>query len=126
MLTPKLNQAAWNGVRKLLWIQVALTVGMTVVCGLLNGLFASYSAGLAGICCVISTAVFAGIVFRKSGVQAAVQIARSFYRAEAVKWLITFTLLVAIFVFVPIVAGAFFATFFVVQMAYWVALGLFR
>lgn len=99
---------------------------MMILCGMLSGWLAAYSASLAGICCILSTAAFAAISFRKSGAKAAAEIARSFYRAEAVKWLITIMLMMVIFIFVPIVAGAFFATFVVVQMAYWVAPGLFK
>ena len=126
MSTTKLNQTAWSGVKALLLVQVGLTVGMAVICGMLSGRLAFYSAGLAGICCVLSTAAFAAIVFRKTGAHAVVQIARSFYRAEAVKWLITIGLMMVVFIFVPIVAGAFFATFCIVQMAYWFSPGLFK
>jgi ATP synthase protein I len=127
-LTPKLNQTAWSGVKALLLVQVGLTVGMAVISGVFSGWLAFYSACLAGICCIISTAVFAAIVFKKAGARAAAQIARSFFRAEAVKWLITIILMTVIFLFVPIVAGAFFAAFCVVQMAYWFSpsLGFFK
>ena len=53
-------------------------------------------------------------------------IARSFYRAEAVKWLMTVVLMMLIFVFIPIAAGSFFATFCVMQLSYWTAPGLFK
>jgi ATP synthase protein I len=122
----KLNQTAWRGVKALLGVQFGLTIAMAVLCGILSGWLAFFSAGLAGICCIFSTAAFAAITFRKSGAKAAAQIARSFYRAEAVKWMITIMLMMFIFIFVPIVAGAFFATFVIVQMAYWVAPGLFK
>lgn len=126
MAAKKLNQTAWRGVKALLKVQFGLTVGMAVLCGVLSGWLAAYSAGLAGICCILSTAVFAGISFRKSGARAAAKIARDFYRAEAVKWLITILFLMVVIIFVPIVAGAFFPSFVVVQMAYWVAPGLFK
>lgn len=99
---------------------------MAIICGVLSGWLAFYSASLAGICCILSTVVFAAISFRKSGAKAAAQIARSFYRAEAVKWLITMIFMMVVFIFIPIVAGAFFSTFCIVQMAYWTAPGLFK
>lgn len=125
-MTAKLNQAALSGVKKLLLVQVGLTLGMALICGVSNGWLAFFSASLAGICCLFSTAAFAAIMFRKAGARAAMQIARSFYRAEVIKWLMMVSLMMMVFIFVPVVAGAFFATLCVVQMAYWAAPGLFN
>ena len=126
MFKKSLNQATLRGVRALLAVQVGLTLLMGIFCGVFSGWLAVLSAGLAGICCILSTAAFAAICFRKSGARAAAEIARSFYRAEAVKWSITMILMMVVFIFIPIVAGAFFATFCIVQMAYWAAPGLFK
>ncbi len=125
-MSSKLNQTAWRGVRKLLWIQCGLTFSVAIISCVLSGWLAFYSALLAGACCLFSTVIFAVIFFWKGGAQAARQIARLFYRAEAVKLILTVSLMMMIFAFVPIVAGPFFAAFFVVQTAYWLSLGLFR
>lgn len=121
-----MNRAAWRSVRLLLIVQLGLMMGMAILCGFLSGMLALFSAFLAGLCCIVTTVAFAVIVFKRGGAQSARLIARSFYRAEAVKWLITAMLMMLIFVFIPIVAGAFFATFCVMQLSYWVMLGKFR
>lgn len=120
------KKAAWRGVKALLICQASLMIGMAMLCAFFSGIVALYSALLAGICCILSTAVFAAIVFGKSGAQAARLIARSFYRAEAAKWLITAILMMLIFTFIPIAAASFFATFCVMQLSYWAAPGLFK
>ena len=122
-----IHQSAWRGVRALLMVQAGLTAVMAIIFGGLNGKLAVYSAGLAGLCCILSTAVFALIVFKKRGARAAAKIARSFYRAEAVKWFVTMSLLIGIFTVFPLMpGGAFFVTFCIVQMAYWTAPRLFK
>lgn len=110
-----------NGVKALLLFQTVLMVSLAIVCYFINGEKAGYSAILAGFSCLLSTAVFASIVFKRTGAQAAKQIARSFYRAEAIKWIITIALMTFIFVFIPVAAGSFFATFCIMQLSYWIA-----
>lgn len=122
----KLYQPAQRGVKALLLVQTGIMTGMSILCGILNGEKAFFSAISAGFCCIIPMIVFACMVFKKSGARAALSIARSFYRAEAVKWLLTAGLIVLVFAFIPIVGGSFFVTFCVMQLSYWVILGLLK
>lgn len=121
-----LPKTASQGVKGLLNLQVGLMIGMTALCAVVIGQKAAYSAFLAGFCCVLATLVFVVIAFEKQGATKAREIVRSFYRAEAVKWFVTALLMLCVFVFVPIHAGAFFITFCVMQLSYWAVLGLFK
>lgn len=121
-----LNQIAWRSIRALSACQFVIMTSMIILCGIISGTQAAYSACLAGVCCIVPTLIFAMMVFRQSGAQAAILIARTFYRAEAMKWLVTALLMTSVFIFFPIVAMAFFATFCVMQLSYWVMIGFFR
>lgn len=119
-----LGQRTQQSVKILLMIQLCLIVMMAIFCWVAGGEKAFYSALLAGGCCVFTTVVFAKIVFAKSGAQAAKNVVRAFYRAEAIKWLLTIVLITLVFAFIPVAAAAFFITFFVIQLSYWLALGM--
>lgn len=126
VIGPLTGKAAGRSVKTLLMFQMGLMVMMAVLSGVVSGEKGLYSAFLAGVTCILSTLVFALIAFRKSGAKIAPSIVRAFYRAEAIKWLVTAVLLMLIFAFIPIAPSVFFATFCVMQLSYWVVLGLFK
>lgn|GEM_PF-5939640 len=116
-----MNKTAERGIFLLLFSQLGLT-GIAALLGwLLEGRAAFYSAWLAGFCCIVPNAVFSFIAFSKAGARAAFKIVRSFYRAEALKWMLTAWMMAMIFAFVPISGASFFITFAVVQSVFWVA-----
>lgn len=119
-----MNKTAGQGLRTLLALQVGMLLGMAILCAMIDGLQAFYSSLLAGVCCMIATTVFGLIVLKKTGARAAKEIVRAFYRAEAIKWLVTAVLMMLIFEYIPITALAFFITFAVMQLSYLVAMGL--
>lgn len=124
------HRTAWRGVRRLLAFQTGLMLVIAVICGIFFQDQATFwtafgSAVLAGVCFILTTAVFAVIAFKHTGAQSAVQIARAFYRAECMKWFLTAGLMAIIFVFIPIKPLPFFVTFCIMPLSFWAAPRLF-
>lgn len=119
------NKTAWSGVKRLLYIQVAVTAVVAIACSVVSWQ-AGYSALLGGVVCIVPTQYFAAKLFKHTGARAAKQIVRSFYVGEAVKMLLSIALFTVIFVNVRLSAGAFFIAFIMVQLTFWLAPWIFR
>lgn len=84
------------------------------------GLAETKSILLGGLTAILPTVYFAYTFFAKTGAQAAKEITRTFYRAEAVKLLSTGLLFVVIIKFFSPLFLPYFIGFVVAQMAFWV------
>lgn len=82
---------------------------------------AAYSALLGGLISIGPNVYFARWAFRFSGAQAAVEVARSFYRGEAGKFLLTACMFAGVFALVePINAMVLFLAYIVLTVLNWI------
>lgn len=72
----------------------------------------AYSVLLGGMVCIFPNAYFAFLAFRHSGARAARDVAKSLYRGEVGKFILTAVLFACVFVLIkPLSVGALFAMF---------------
>jgi len=103
-------------------LQAIVTLLVAVGCYLMTDPVAAYSALLGGVVCFLPNLYFAWESFRHQGAQAAKQIVRSFYKAEAVKFGLTAVLFALVFALVrPLNPIYFFLTYVVVQVVHWLS-----
>lgn len=103
-------------------LQVVVAILVSAVCWLLLDAVAAYSALLGGLVCAMPNLYFAWKAFSYQGAQAAREIVRSFYKAEAVKFGLTAVLFALVFALVrPLNPISFFLTYAVVQAMHWLA-----
>lgn len=103
----------------LLLIQLSVSVFMALIVWVVYDTTASQSILLGGLVCVVPNAYFARLLFRYKGARAAKQIVNSFYKAEALKLLLTIGLFVLVFKLVSIKPWLFFVGFIAAQMMFW-------
>ena len=116
-----INDKAWQGVRKLLLIQILITISVAGVWWLTQGNLAAKSAALGGLVHVLPSWLFAHKLFRYAGAQQAKQILKSLYLGEAIKLILTLVLFAMVFIYIKIDAVAFFLTFLLIQTVFWIA-----
>ena len=104
-------------------LQILVTLLVSAGALLIRGdLVLAYSALLGGAVCVLTNLYFAWLMFRHMGSQAAKEVVRSFYKAEAMKFGLTVVLFTLIFILVrPLNPISFFLTYAVVQFVHWLA-----
>jgi len=109
-------------VLRVVGLQAIVTLLVAVGCYLMTDPVAAYSALLGGVVCFLPNLYFAWESFRHQGAQAAKQIVRSFYKAEAVKFGLTAVLFSLVFALVrPLNPIYFFLTYVVVQVVHWLS-----
>lgn len=109
-------------VLRVIGLQAIVTLLVAVGCYLMTDPVAAYSALLGGVVCFLPNLYFAWESFRHQGAQAAKQIVRSFYKAEAVKFGLTAVLFALVFALVrPLNPIYFFLTYVVVQVVHWLS-----
>ena len=96
-----------TGVTKLSLMQLAFTLLLTFLAGLIWNLDYAVSAFLGGIICVVANLFFAGKLFLSRRYVRPEQILQKFYRSEVLKLLFTFTMFVIVFVLIDIKFSAF-------------------
>lgn len=80
----------------------------------------AYSVLLGGLICVLPNLYFARWAFRYSGAQAASEVARSFYRGEAGKFVLTVCLFAGVFNAIkPVAIEAFFLMYVFMMVLNW-------
>jgi len=109
------------GIRRLLLVQLGITIILALLFALVMSLNAACSALLGGLVCIIPNAYFASKLFQFHGARAAKQIVNSFYKAEALKIIVSIILFTAVFVLCRITPLAFFASYIIVMMTHWFA-----
>ena len=120
MVAPS-QSVEYKVVKRLIASQVVVTLVLSLLFTLMSGK-AAYSAMLGGLVAIIPNGVFAYRLFARGGAQAANKIVSALYRGEAIKLLITILLLMLVFRFIPVVALAFFATYILALLVFWVFL----
>lgn len=105
--------------RKLCRVQLVVLLATATFVLLISGINAATSMILGGLINILPNEVFARILFKENGAQAAKNIARNFYRGEAVKLLLTICLFALVFNYLHVVASIFFAGFILAQMMHW-------
>ncbi|MCC5792800.1 MAG: ATP synthase subunit I [Legionellaceae bacterium] len=110
-----------QGVKKLLYLQVGVSLFISLLMWLLVSNIAAKSALLAGVVCVIPNGLFAWKLFSHRGARSAKKIVNSFYQGEALKLLVAALLFVLVFMFADVQPLVFFLSFIVVQMSIWFA-----
>ena len=80
----------------------------------------AYSILLGGLICLAPNIYFTRWAFRYSGAQAASEVARSFYRGEAGKFVLTVCLFAGVFIAIkPLVIEAFFLMYIFMMVLNW-------
>jgi ATP synthase protein I len=88
---------------------------------LLVNVTTAYSVLLGGMVCIFPNVYFAFLAFRHSGASAAEAVAKSLYRGEVGKFLLTAVLFACVFVLIrPLSVGALFTTFIAMMVLNWV------
>lgn len=113
------NQQGLNAVKRLLILQLGLTLAMIAVFAAFDGAKAASSALLGGLICVIPNICFGRMVFKHRGARAAKQIVSSFYKGEALKMVLTIILFALVFINYSVAPLAFFLTYIIVQLSHW-------
>lgn len=110
-----------SGVKRLLQIQLLISVLISLILLAIWGAKEAFSAMLGGLVVIIPSALFARKLFYYQGARAARQIVRGFYIGEALKILTSIALFALIFITCNITPFAFFFTYIVVLMNHWFA-----
>ncbi|MFO1371077.1 MAG: ATP synthase subunit I [Candidatus Competibacteraceae bacterium] len=108
--------------RKILAIQLLVTLLIVAASFALGGGQAAYSALIGGSICVFVTLYFASKVFSVRIGSPAAKIARAFYMGEVVKLLLTVALLSIAFLWLNVSPLPLLLAYMAALMAYWLAL----
>ena len=111
----------FSAVKRLLKVQLLVSVLISLGLGLIFSKREALSAMLGGLVAIIPSALFARRLFRHQGARAAQQIVKGFYLGEALKILSSVFLFAMVFLLFRISPLAFFLTYIVVLMSYWFA-----
>ncbi|WP_106476804.1 F0F1 ATP synthase subunit I [Phytohalomonas tamaricis] len=107
-------------VYRLLIVQLAVALVLTVISALTQGYGAAQSALLGGLVCLLPNLYFAWRAFRVQGARMARQIITGFYKAEAGKFGLTVALFTIVFITAPPSNPAFFfGAYVAVQLVHW-------
>lgn len=115
------KQQGLKTVKRLLILQLGLTILIATISALSFSAKAGCSAMLGGMVFIIPNACFGCMVFKHRGARAAKQIVSSFYKGEALKLFLTMILFAAVFINYSVVPLAFFLTYILVQFSHWFA-----
>ena len=106
---------------RFIFVQALLGLAWVLVCALFMAP-AALSALLGVAIAVIANGYFARKVFAfRASSRFAKKMVGSFYRAQAMKMMITAVMFALCFAFVPVCAGAFFAGYILVQLSVWLS-----
>lgn len=95
------------------FLQLVVAFVVALISWPFSNLRVSYSILLGGLVCVVPSLYFAYKFFSVTGALAAQKIARTFFRAEIGKLLLTGLLFVVVFTFLPVDVAPFFGGFVV-------------
>ncbi|WP_028389387.1 ATP synthase subunit I [Legionella fairfieldensis] len=110
-----------SGTRRLLLIQLMISVLISLVLLLVFGKKEAISALLGGMVVIVPSFFFARKLFHYQGARSARKIVRSFYLGEAQKFFLSIILFTLIFIKLKIAPFAFFFTYITVLMSHWLA-----
>ena len=110
-----------QGARRLLLIQLGVTMLIAVVSRLIGDDTAALSAAVGGLVCVVPNAYFVRQLFKHNGARAARQIVNGFYKGEALKLILSVTLFALVFKYLNVNPLVFFVAYIAAQMVFWFA-----
>lgn len=119
-MSSSLAKKGRNQAYKMVLIQLAISIGLTLV-GLAISSQVSFSLGVGSAIMVLVNFIFATIVFRKSGAQAAVEVNRAFKVGESIKILLTIGLLIVAFTLLPVHPPALLLGYVIIVLSQWFA-----
>lgn len=109
-------------VKKIILRQTFLAILLSAICLFVFNRLAAISLFLGAAVCILSSAIFAQILFRFTGAQQSKKIVKAFYRGESYKILITVVLFFLIFKYLDLNVLFFLLGFILAQAIFWVAL----
>lgn len=115
------NLQGMQGARRLLLVQLGVTLLIAVIARLFGDDTAALSAAAGGLVCVVPNAYFVRKLFRHNGARAARQIVNGFYKGEALKLILSVTLFALVFKFLDVNPLVFFVAYIAAQMVFWFA-----
>lgn len=115
-IAKKQRQAAY----KMVLIQIAICVILAVL-GFFFSTKIAFSLFGGGMIVVIGNFIFATIVFRKSGAQAASEVKKYFALGESLKLLLTIGLLIAVFTLLPVHPASLLIGYVIIVLSQWFA-----
>ncbi len=115
------NQQGIDGAKKLLLIQLCVTMLIAILALIIGARTDAVSAITGGIVCVIPNAYFVRTLFKHHGARSARQIVNGFYKGEAMKLILSIALFALVFKFLNINPLVFFVAYIAAQMVYWFA-----
>ena len=121
-MVKRYSMGAKNAVRKIISIQLIITLLAIIACFFFADVKAAYSAGVGGGISVIVTTYFASHVFSVGVGVPAAKIAKAFYIGEAVKIALTAILFMISILWLDVSFLPLFLTYAVTLLAYWLAL----
>lgn len=113
------NKQGMQVANRFFLMQLAVALILATVFGLIYDMRSASSMLLGGLVSAVPNRYFAQVLFRHHGAQASKKIVNSFYKAEALKLVITFCLFGLIFKYYKVVPWIFFTGFIVTQMMFW-------
>lgn len=106
---------------RVVYIQIACTAVVALIAAIFYSKAHSVSAIYGALTVVVPTMLLVWVLFSKK-VQTAQQQLKTFYKAEALKWLASIGLFICFMVLFPIKPLAYFISFAVGLLSYWAAL----
>ncbi len=105
---------------KMVLLQLGISVALVLI-GLLISWQVSMSLGVGSLIVIVAHFVFATIVFRKSGAQAAEAVQKAFKIGESLKILLTIGLLIFAFTVLPVHPPSLLIGYVVIVLSQWFA-----
>ena len=105
---------------KMVLLQLGISVALVLI-GLLISLQVSMSLGVGSLIVIVAHFVFATIVFRKSGAQAAEAVQKALKIGESLKILLTIGLLIFAFTVLPVHPPSLLIGYIVIVLSQWFA-----
>ena len=115
------NKQGLQIARRIFRVQLVVLLVTASIVLLILGINAAKSVFLGGLVNVFPNVCFARLLFKEHGAQAAKQIAKNFYKGEAVKMVLTVGLFALTFKYLNVIPLVFFSGYILAQITLWFA-----
>lgn len=119
-MSESLAKKGRNQAYKMILLQLGISLALVLI-GLLFSLQVSVSLGVGSLIVIIAHFIFATIVFRKSGAQAAEAVKKAFKIGESLKILLTIGLLIFAFTVLPVHPPSLLIGYVIIVLSQWFA-----
>jgi len=120
LMSESLAKKGRNQAYKMILLQLGISLALVLI-GLLFSLQVSMSLGVGSLIVIIAHFIFATIVFRKSGAQAAEAVKKAFKIGESLKILLTIGLLIFAFTVLPVHPPSLLIGYVIIVLSQWFA-----